>query len=155
MNAQRIANVPNQHTRVASFVACSSSKVDSRTVAYQLYDSTLFQKSFSAAQLIGEPYIMSAKHGLLRASERIDPYDEYLGDKTVAEKQSWGEDVVSDIPDTYDCIVLFGGRDYVEPIVDQYDGNASLYDAYKDTSGIGQQLSFAGDVVSEVHNDNE
>jgi len=132
----------------AALVACSNSKRDSRNPGWSLYDSVGFEKSWTAAMVIGHPYVMSAKHGLVDPTERLDPYDKTLKDYTWAEKVAWAEDVLAALDDGYQTIVLFGGRDYVEPIkhvAEEY----TIEDPYEGTSGNGTQMSIAGDIAAE------
>jgi hypothetical protein len=95
--------------------------------------------------MVGDPYIMSAKHGIVSVDDRLDPYDKTVNNFTKSERIGWAESL--DIPDGYDSIVLFGGRDYVEPIIDVYGDEYSIVDAYGDCRGIGEQLSVAGDII--------
>lgn len=140
---------------IAALVACSESKQDDRTIAWQLYNSTLFQKSWTAATVVGTPFVMSGKHGLVRATERLDHYDEYLGDKDAAEKRLWAEGVLDDLPSQYDTVVLFGGRDYVEPIkkiTPTYPRrDLTVYDPYLQTSGNGQQMRVADEIAERAY----
>jgi len=99
--------------------------------------------------VVGVPYVMSAKHGLLTVDDRVEKYDETLKKYSKKEKHEWAEDVLSDLPNHYNTIVLFGGRDYVEPIKsmnEQYE----IVDPFIDTSGNGQQMSVCGDIVRDV-----
>lgn len=134
---------------VAALVACGASKRDGKQPAWALYSSVLFEKSWSAAMVTGDPYVMSAKYGLLSPDDRVEPYDETLKSFTTEEKIAWAEDVVAELSDHYDKVALFGGRDYVEPIkmvVDMYE----IEDVYQDTGGIGEQMAVAGEIVTGV-----
>jgi hypothetical protein len=118
-----------------------------------LYDSIGFQKSWAAASVVGDPYVISAKHGLLNVDERIDPYDITLRDFTTAEKDAWAESVMRDLSDKYDEVAVFGGRDYVDPIKRAAD--MTVRDPYEDTAGIGEQYQISGDIIKEVVSDGE
>lgn len=133
---------------VAALVACSKNKEASRAVSWKMYDSILFEKSWNAATLLGHPYVMSAKHGLLPVNERIDEYDETLRNYSDDERREWADDVLSSLSDEYDTIVLFGGRDYVDPIIEMND-TYDVRDPYDGTSGNGVQMSIAGEIVEE------
>lgn len=137
-------------TDTVCLVACSGTKLESRSPSWKLYDSTLFEKSFAAAMVVGIPYIMSAKHGVVGVDERLDDYNETLKDYTVEEKREWAESLEMPSAET---LVLFGGRDYVNPIKEQYGGDYDIIDAYEDCSGIGVQMGVAGDIVEEITND--
>jgi len=129
----------------AALVSCGSQKRDSRSVSYQLYESTAFQKSFSAATLVGQPYIISAKHHLVSVDERLDPYDTTLNSFTDKERDVWGKTVVSQLPNRYDRIILFGGRNYVNPIKNHYTGE--IIDVYEQCAGIGYQMAVANNII--------
>lgn len=140
-------------SRIACLVQCASSKRQNRDQSWALYNSVNFQKAWTAASLLGDPYVMSAKHGLVSATERLDPYDEYLGDKSADKKRAWAIDVVETLPDHYDGIVLFGGRDYVEPVKDCIDLETQYnwwFDVYADTSGNGKQMAVCDDISEAV-----
>jgi hypothetical protein len=136
--------------KVAVLVACGKDKRDKRSLSWKLYESTLFEKSWAAASVIGHPYVMSAKHGLLSPDERIDPYEETLKKYTDEEKKEWGEKVLSNLSDHYEEVVLLGGRDYVEPIKEANGGEYDIRDPYKSTTGNGQQMSVAGEIVEAL-----
>lgn len=87
---------------------------------------------------------MSAKHGLLSVDERVDPYDETLREATDEEKIEWAESL--DVPEHYDRLVLFGGRDYVEPIDEVYGSEYEIVRPFDDCGGIGEQMAVAGDI---------
>ena len=135
---------------IATLVACSKSKREERTVSWQLYNSTLFQKSWAAASAIGHPYVVSAKHHLLGPTERVDDYNETLKTKTKAERDEWADVVVSQLDDHYDAVVVFGGRDYVDPLFRAF-GDVRFFDPYEQTSGNGQQMSVADEITRRVY----
>jgi len=129
-------------------VACSKGKESSRKPSWKLYDSTLFEKSWAAASLVGDPYVMSAKHGIVSVDDRLDPYDETLKTATNKEKIEWAENL--NIPSHYDTFVLFGGRDYVVPIVGTYGDEYEIVDVYEGCSGNGKQMAKAGEIVETI-----
>lgn len=133
--------------RTAVLVSCGAAKRDNRSVAWKLYESTLFEKSMGAAMMMGEPYIMSAKHGLLNVDERIEPYNETLRNYSSDEKLSWARSL--EIPEHYDKLVLLGGKDYVEPICEVYGDEYEITLPYDDCSGNGQQMAVASEIMSE------
>ena len=72
-------------------ISCTSKKKPYRCMAKELYDaSDLFIASYSWAKRKGcEAYILSAKYGLLKEDEIIEPYNETLLDKTPKEIAEW------------------------------------------------------------------
>jgi len=144
--------VVTQTTSTAVFVACSATKRDTRSPAWKLYDSTLFEKSWTAAQMLGQPYVISAKHGLVPPMKRLEPYDETLKTKSSAEANSWADGVWKTLPEQYDTVVILGGRDYVVPLKRTHDGpfstpTVTIHDPYEPTSGNGQQMAVAGELA--------
>lgn len=139
-------------SNIACLVACSRSKRDGRNVSFGVYDSVLFEKSWGAASLVGDPFVMSAKHHLLSVNDRVDDYDETLKNYSSDEKIEWAEEVAGQLPRHYDVVVLFGGRDYVEPLKEVLD--VEVVDAYEGTSGNGKQMAVAGEIVeAELNGD--
>jgi hypothetical protein len=139
--------------KTASLVACSKSKSDSREIAWKLYESPYFENLWAAASLVGDPYVMSAKHGLVKPTERLDPYDETLKNYSAEQKKEWGEEVLSSIPDHYDTVVLFGGRDYVNPIKEANESSGEPYqidDPFAETSGNGEQMAVASEIAENT-----
>lgn len=129
----------------AALVACSNSKRDNRNVSWALYNSTLFEKSWAAASLVGDPFVISAKHHLLTVDDRLDPYDKTLKNFSWDEKVTWAETVCEQLPEKYDEIVVFGGRDYVEPLLAVAE--IPVRDVYEGTVGNGEQMATAGDII--------
>lgn len=130
----------------AVLVACSKSKRDTKSPAYALYDSTLFEKSWTAAMYIGKPFVMSAEHNLLSAGDRVAPYDETLRGKTEDYKYHWAVETLQQLPHHFDTVVLLGGRDYVDPLIEAIEDSRRdlrVYDPYQYTSGNGQQMRVA------------
>lgn len=45
-------------------------------------------------------FILSAKHGLIELNNAIDPYDETLTNKPVAERRIWAERVILELKES-------------------------------------------------------
>lgn len=140
---------------IAVLVACGKAKRDGKQPAYALYESTLFEKSWMAASYNGDPYVMSAKHHLLHGDKRIETYNKTLRNFTADEKREWGKTVVEQLPAHYETVVLLGGRDYVEPIINAIDDETTVYDPYQHTSGNGQQMTVADRLTRAGYNGND
>jgi len=79
-----------------SLIACSRSKRLGAAVARELYQGERFKRAYAYSLLHGyEPYILSAKHGLLSSEQEIEPYDESLADITQSARHAWAENIVS------------------------------------------------------------
>lgn len=146
---------------VAVLVACGSNKSDDRQPAWKLYESVPFEKNYTAAQMLGQPFIMSAKHGLVRPMQRLDPYDKTLKNMDKPERLTWAENVWKSLRRAdYQEYVFLGGRDYVDPLLDTLEGpfttpdadKLTVHDPYKPTSGIGQQAALAGSLAEAAVN---
>lgn len=86
---------------VLGFVGCTKAKRDHPCVAIEMYKpSTLFRKlcdHIETENPVDALFILSAKYGLLEPLDPIDPYDETLNDKPVAELRAWAWDVIRDL----------------------------------------------------------
>lgn len=87
--------------KTIAFVGCSKKKQTCRCHAGMMYrPSTLFTKLCDYIKTTDPAdalFILSAKHGLLDPEDVIDPYDETLNDKSVAELREWSWGVVRDL----------------------------------------------------------
>jgi len=131
-----------------ALVGCGASKEDARTAAYRLYTSTYFQRKWAVASYLGDPAICSAKHCLVWAHERLDPYDETLYDYSDEECRAWAQGVADSIPDHYEHIVVLAGSVYVEPIVDAVD--RPVTNMFAGCDGIHDQQSTLSEHLDAV-----
>lgn len=106
-----------------SLIACVKSKRSSRSPAASLYTSPLFRKSLLyALENSDSQYILSAKHGLLNLSDRIDPYEQTLNGASSEVRKAWGENVLSQLQNNLkrsDKILFLAGAEYKRPIETQ------------------------------------
>lgn len=72
-------------------VSCASKKLNHRSKAEDLYVSDLFRKSLAYARQMRPAgiFILSAKHGLVRPDDQIDPYDVTLNTMSLAGAKAW------------------------------------------------------------------
>lgn len=136
--------------RTAALVSCGSAKSDVKELSWKLYELSLFEKSWTAAMYLGDPYVMSAKHELVHGTDRLEPYDESLKEKIDEQRFHWGRGVVSDLSDGYDVVVLLGGRLYVGPVrcaLEDMRPGVEVCDPYVHTTGNGQQMRVADKIV--------
>jgi len=135
---------------VAALVACGYAKRSGKNVAWAVYDSTLFEKSWAAASMIGQPFVMSAKHELLTVDDRVEKYNKTLNDFSKDERTRWAKNLDEQLPNHYNTVVVFGGRNYVNPIKRVFDRN--IIDPYENCSGNGQQMAVAGEIIKSELN---
>jgi len=68
--------------RIAVITACSKRKLDHKAPASELYQGDMFKKSkLIAIKLHADFYILSAKHGLIKGSKIIGPYETVIQTK--------------------------------------------------------------------------
>jgi hypothetical protein len=88
-NARRIRAREQAQSPIV-VVACCATKLDHAAEARDLYVSDLFKKARAYAELLGGRWlILSAKHGILNPGRVIEPYDEFLCDKSPREHAAW------------------------------------------------------------------
>ena len=136
--------------KTACLVMCGGQKRDGKNPSWAVYDSTLFEKSWAAASLLGDPYVMSAKHHLLTVDDRVRKYDMTLKNVTDEEKSQWGKTVKEQLPEHYSRVVLFGSRDYVEPLKNVLE--TDIVDVYEDCRGNGEMMGVASDIIETEMN---
>lgn len=106
-------------------IACGKSKADQAMPAGQMYTSALFRKSLALARLLApdaDIRILSAKHGVLKLDQVIEPYEQRLA-ASKATRRGWAERVVRDlraqfgsVQGHYNQYVILAGADYADPI---------------------------------------
>jgi len=142
------------NTRI-TLVQCGENKRNKRSPAWRLYTSTPFEKSMTAAMVTGQPSILSAEHGLVQPSTRLDSYDTSMNDLDDAETAQWGRDVLSSIPTHVEELVFYAGVDYTEPLlkaIDNSDREFEVWFPYANCSGNGQQMAVAGTITDAMEN---
>ena len=98
-------------------LSCVKSKRPAKSRAENLYTSTLFRKSLAYARSLNPDYIfiLSAKHGVLRMDDEIEPYEQTLNKMGVSSRKAWAEEVLGSLRSTVDLaddqfIILAGNR---------------------------------------------
>ena len=133
-------------------VACVSQKLDRRARAADLYRSDWFRKARTYVEEAGSPwYVLSAAHGLVAPSKRLDPYDVTLRDLSAAERRRWGEKTVSQLRRAIGArhpgpIVFLAGRLYREPLL-AFAGKRAVIPMQG--MGIGQQKAWLAQQIAE------
>jgi hypothetical protein len=69
-------------TKTYMVIPCGAEKASEPTTAEKLYTSSNFRLTLAAAKVAGcdEVLILSAKYGLLRLTDKVEPYDVKMGD---------------------------------------------------------------------------
>ncbi len=78
-----------------TLISCVSKKLNFKSKAQDLYQSSLFKKSLVYAKQINsdEIYLLSGKYGLLELNDIIEPYNQTLNKMNISEKKSWSNKV--------------------------------------------------------------
>lgn len=138
-------------SRPVYLVACVAQKLDEPARARDLYRSDWFRK---ARAYVGEQggrwFILSALHGLVSPTRRIEPYNLTLGDLSAAERRAWGERVSDQLsaqigPRTR--VIVLAGRLYREPIRDWLGERATVP---MEGLGIGEQKAWLKRQICEL-----
>ena len=111
-------------------LACAAKKGPSKTRADKLYTSALFQLSLQYARQLrpDATFILSAKHGLLRLDDQVEPYNMSLNEMSAAQRKAWASRVVDQLKASCDLrrdlfIILAGDRyrRYLLPHLTHYE----------------------------------
>jgi hypothetical protein len=99
------------------FISCVSKKLPHKAKAEELYVSPLFKLNLAYAKKLkpDKIFILSAKHGVLKLSDKVAPYDSTLNTMRDSERRKWGTRVVKQLKGKVDLekdrfIFLAGGR---------------------------------------------
>ncbi|MBG9444029.1 DUF6884 domain-containing protein [Cytobacillus firmus] len=131
-----------------ALVSCTKVKADYPCSAKEMYqESTLFNKAikYIEQQDYDKWYVLSAKYGLLRQHDVIEPYDLTLNNMKVSERKKWSELVIKQIEKlglNITKIDFYAGtkyRDYIIPALEQKE---IVCNVPLQGKGIGEQLSF-------------
>lgn len=135
------------------FVACSKTKSTLRLPAAALYTSPLFRKSLLAAIDRSERiYILSAKHGLLRCNDVIEPYDVTLKTMKRSERMAWGVRVgaqLDSVMQRCDTAVLLCGKEYSVPLEFDLDRLKAAVESPLGSLSMGARLSLLRELNGE------
>jgi len=104
-------------------VSCGKRKRLVRSPAGSLYVGSLFTKSLAYARRLAPSaiYILSAKHGLLRLDEEIEPYEMTLNRMSKAARAEWDTRVLRQLAEVADLsgdhFIFLTGERYREGLV--------------------------------------
>lgn len=127
-----------------TLISCVSKKLNVKSKAQDLYQSPLFKKNLAYAKQINsdEIYILSAKYGLLKLNDSIEPYDKTLNKMNVSEKKKWSNEVFQKLQ-KFETIsntnfILLAGENYRKYLVEKLPH----YEIPMKGLQIGKQLQF-------------
>jgi len=126
-------------------IGCSSRKKSFPCRALNMYQGALFKKAKRYAEIRGkEILILSAKYGLLKPDQKIEPYNLSLNSFSVAEKKAWAEKVTRQMSEIEikTPIIVFAGRNYYQFL--PWKSKKNVFFPLKNL-GIGKQLAWFTD----------
>lgn len=133
-------------------ISCVSKKRSYKARAEDLYISPLFRLNlrYAKTKKPDDIFILSAKYGLLKLDEEIEPYNVTLNQMNVSERKSWAIKVVNQLKNhcnlQYDHFVFLAGEKYRQYLVQ----HLASYEMPLARLPIGKQLQYLkGQVTNE------
>ncbi len=127
--------------------------------AKDLYDSTLFAKSREYVEKHCDSwFILSAKYGLVKPTDVIEPYEESLNTKTQLERVKWADriwDLLLLHLNPTDRVTILAGRHYRENLVPCLKKYGCQVDIPMKGLGIGRQLQWLSRQLKQPHRDQD
>ena len=137
--------------KTIALISCGKKKSLNATEAQFLYTSPLFRKTLKYAETILRPdriFILSAKHGLLKLDEVIEPYNETLKDKKREEQKIWANKIISQLKSECDIekdkFIILAGHDYYQDLaksLPNIDIHFKNLDLFKRTALLTRKLN--------------
>lgn len=127
-----------------AFIGCSKKKRTVSCTAREMYRGSLFQKSLTYCLREGySVYILSAKYGLLKLDDKIEPYEETLNKMSKQQRLEWANRVREQMGllGLFENFVFFCGKNYHE----HFEG----LKAFDGLPGIGYQLQYISNLIKK------
>lgn len=85
-------------------ISCVSKKLNIKSTVESIYTSSLFKKNLTYAKSLEphEIFILSAKYGLLKLTDEIEPYDKTLNKMRSKEIEEWAKEVINQLKSVAD-----------------------------------------------------
>jgi len=125
-------------------ISCVSKKLDKKSIAESIYISSLFKNNLTYAKSLkpNEIYILSAKHGLLKLTDEIEPYDKTLNNTRTNEIKEWSKTVINQLKSVTDLkndeFTFLAGEKYRKFLIPELSNVKIPMKGLK----IGQQLQW-------------
>lgn len=132
------------------FLSCVKSKRDHACATKDMYTSPLFRGIFSYAKKLQPKkiFILSAKYGLLKPDDVIEPYEKTLNNMKIYEKRAWTETVLSELRQECDLqkehFVFLAGIPYREGLLP----HIKHYEVPMQGLSFGRQLQWLAERTS-------
>jgi len=110
-------------------------------------ESTLFKKAtkYIEQQDYDDWFVLSAKYGLLRQLDVIEPYDRTLNNMKVSERKEWSKLVLRQIEDLgmdRSQMDFYAGSKYREYLIPALEQEGISCNVPLEGKGIGEQLQY-------------
>ncbi|MEA3430919.1 MAG: hypothetical protein U9R08_06595 [Nanoarchaeota archaeon] len=125
-------------------ISCVSKKLNQKSKAQELYISPLFKKNLKYAKSLNPDkiFILSAKYGLLKLDEEIEPYEKTLNKMRVHEIKEWADSVLNQLKKSVDIendeLTFLAGNNYRKFLLP----HIKHYKIPMQGLGIGKQLQW-------------
>ncbi len=134
------------------FISCVKSKKTKPSKASELYISSLFRYSFRYALSLtrrDKIFILSAKYGLVKPDDIIQPYELTLNNMNKRQRQEWAykvyKQLVQEGIDFDEEAIFLCGKKYREFLITKFtNAKAPLKNL-----GLGEQLKFYREALNE------
>lgn len=142
--------------RVLHLINCSSRKRDERCEARLLYDkSTLFRYSRDFLEKYNyTPYcILSAKYGLVKPTDVIDPYNVTLKGQSKDALKMWTDTVMHSIRTQYpdlEYVHMWTSNDYDNCLIPELRKAGIIVHTHLKGMGIGRKVKWLKDRISGI-----
>ncbi|MCM3595047.1 hypothetical protein M4D55_04520 [Metabacillus idriensis] len=131
-----------------ALVSCTKLKANYPCSSREMYqESTLFKKAVKYIEQkdYDEWFVLSAKYGLLKQHDVIEPYDLTLNNMKVTERKIWAELVTKQIDNlqlNLKQIDFYAGVKYREYLIPLFEQNKVECNVPLQGKGIGEQLQY-------------
>jgi hypothetical protein len=131
---------------VVAIVGCGASKLDHAAPARELYTGALFRSAIRCAEsgVFDEVFILSAKHGVLRPHQVVEPYDVALSSKSREDREWWAQEVaeqldaaIADGTHRDATLVFLAPKLYVDTVRPALKGPGPIYTIDTPLKGMG------------------
>ena len=125
-------------------ISCVSKKSPFKSKAEKLYLSPLFKYNLDYAKSLNPSriFILSAKYGLVKLDDEIEPYDQTLNMMSLNEKKEWAKKVLEKLKEETnlreDEFIILAGENYRKFLTP----HLSRFVIPLEGKGIGKQLQF-------------
>lgn len=124
------------------FVPCGKRKVNHKTEARNMYVGSYFKECYNTANLIypeSRIYILSAKYGVLKTTDLIEPYDITFKNMNKKDREEYKRKINEQLKNMFSKdiqLISFLPKKYNEFIEDYFINKISIFEGI---SGMGDQ----------------